>query len=296
MRLVLEKNKQRELIDREKRNFNLSFPKLAEKLKIKSGRLHSYYYDNVLLPEEIFNRFSIKDQFSKFLIEKRNENWGKSKGGKNSKGSTKEINEPLDSKELAEFYGIMLGDGNLTMFYQTGTYQVRIVGDSRHDREYLTNYVKPLVESLFHLNVKISKVPNRNVLILTISGKKLANFLISKGFKPGDKIKNNLEIPEWIKNNKDYLKLCLRGLYDTDGSVYKLTNQNSHQICFTNYNNKLLKNVRTSLLDFGIKVSNITKGRDIVITKKEELRKFLNEVGFQNSRHLNKVKMWNLAS
>ena len=54
---------------------------------------------------------------------------------------------------------------------------------------------------------------------------KLINFLEDKGFKPGNKIKNKLRIPSWIKNNRKFLKACLRGLYDTDGSVYKLTGQ-----------------------------------------------------------------------
>jgi len=99
----------------------------------------------------------------------------------------------------------------------------------------------------------------------------------------------------FIFSNNNFLVSCLRGLYDTDGSVYKITNQNSHQICFTNYNLGLLKDVRDSLLRLGINCSNISK-HDVYITKKSELRKFLKLIGFSNHRHIDKVNMWKLDS
>jgi len=132
-------------------------------------------------------------------------------------------------------------------------------------------------------------------MFLEVHSRKLVDFLESKGFKPGNKIKNKLGIPPWIKNDASFLRECIRGLYDTDGSVYKLTNQNSYQINFCNYNPKLLHDVRDSLISLGILPSRVTKGKEFNITKKSELRKFLKGVGFNNSRHLNKVKMWKIA-
>ena len=34
------------------------------------------------------------------------------------------------------------------------------------------------------------------------------------------KYKQNISIPEWIKNNRKYSISCLRGLIETDGSIY----------------------------------------------------------------------------
>jgi len=299
MRLVFDKNKQKELIEKEKSKFNLSLTQLAKKLKINIGKLNGFYYDNILLSENIFNKFSLKDEYSRFVNERKDENWGRAKGGKNSSsGLVKKIKIPKKSKELAEFYGIMLGDGNLMMKkdYKIGTYQIRIVGDSRYGKSYLLNYVKPLIEYLFSIKVAVFKQKNTNALYLTCTGKKLAEFLEDIGFKAGDKIRNRLTIPDWIKNNQNFLRACLRGLYDTDGSAYKLTNQNVYQFSFRNYNSDLINNVRNSLLLLGISCSKISKGNEITITKKSELRKFLNIIGFSNSKHLDKVKMWNLAS
>lgn len=298
MRLFFKKGKQRELIAKEKEKLNLSLPKLASHLNIKLGKLLPYYHEKSSLPEEIFDKFTLKEDYVKWIIDKKEDNWGQSRGGQNSSGSNiKEINEPKESEELAEFFGIMLGDGNLTKIkaYKIGTYQIRIVGDSRFDREYLINFVKPLIEKLFKINVNLHKIKNSNGLNVNANGLRLVEFLESKGFKPGDKIRNQITMPDWIKKNPKFLRACIRGMYDTDGSVYKLTNQNSHQFSFRNYNYTLITDVRNSLLSLGINCSKITKGNEILITRKSELRKFLNEVGFHNFKHLNKVKMFNIA-
>lgn len=296
MRLVFKKGKQEELIRLEKEKRNLSWKDFANYLGIKEGKLNAYLYDGVLLSSDLFNKFILKKEYLKHLIAKKNDNWGRSRGGFSSSGNTKKINLPEESENLAEFYGIMLGDGNSnrTKGYKVGVYQIRIVGDCRNDRKYLIEFVKPLIEALFKIAVHVHKSKKSNALNLTASSRELIDFLESKGFKPGDKIINQLEIPEWIKSNRRHLRACLRGLYDTDGTAYKLTNQNSYQIGFTNYNVSLLNDVRDGLISLGISPSKIMRGRDIVITKKDELRKFLNEVGFHNFKHLDKIKVWNL--
>lgn len=297
MRILLEKGKQKELIKKYKIAESLTSKDLADFLKIPLGRLKAYFDETSLITEEIFNKLNNDKTFSKFIIEIKKDNWGKIKGGKNSLGSTKKINFPEDSNNLAEFYGIMLGDGNShrTKAYKKGTYMIRIVGDTVKDREYLTNYVKPMIEKLFKINVRVGKFKS-NAMFIEAHSKNLIDFLEIKGFKPGDKIRNQLGIPEWIKNNKKFLKVCLRGLYDTDGSVYRLTNQNSHQIDFCNYNPVLLEDVRASLISLGINPSKISKQKDVYITKKEEIAKFLKVVGFHNPKHLCRLEMFGLRN
>ncbi|MBP7708351.1 hypothetical protein KA107_01590 [Candidatus Pacearchaeota archaeon] len=296
MRIVLLDKKQKELIKKEKENLTLD--QLAKRLKITPNQIRGHYYKKVLFQEEVFNRFSLKEEYASFIVEKKEENWGRSRGGKNSSGSMiKHIEFPIDSEDLAEFYGIMLGDGNMTKIkkYKVGTYQIRIVGDSRYDKEYLLNFVRPMIEKMFKMRVGQSNSKKKNAIYITATGLRLIEFLERKGFKAGDKIRNKLPIPDWIKKNPKFLKACLRGLYDTDGSVYKLTGQNSHQISFRNYNLQLIEDVRNSLLNLKIGCSRISKGNEITITKKSELRKFLNEIGFHNFKHRVKVSKYGLA-
>ncbi|MEK6915921.1 MAG: LAGLIDADG family homing endonuclease [Nanoarchaeota archaeon] len=299
MRIKLASGKQKELIFLAKGD--KTWAELSSQLKVPSHYLsNDLKSERILLSDKLY--FSLCDlagkSFDNFILEKLEDTWGKSKGGKNSSGTyLKDIKLPNESIGLAELFGIMLGDGNLTSIkdYKIGTYQIRIVGDSRYDRDYLENYVKPLIEKLFDVRVSTFKAKGENAFYLVATGRKLVEFFIRKGFKPGDKIRNLLDIPLWIRRDNEFLRFCLRGLYDTDGSAYKLTNQNSYQILFTNYNPVLLNAVRDSLLSLEIGVSKISRGRDITITKKSELRKFLKEVGFSNNKHLDKVKMWNIS-
>ena len=60
--------------------------------------------------------------------------------------NTKNITIPPKSEGLAEFIGILLGDGNIWI-QKNGTntnYQLKIAGDLTEDNDYLSNYVKPL--------------------------------------------------------------------------------------------------------------------------------------------------------
>ena len=302
MRLRFEKGKQRELIKNFKDTKQFTWSQLSDFLDIKYGKLNSYYYENTLISEDFYIKLDPKKIFSKFILERLKDNWGVVKGGKNSPGTLKKINLPDFGLDLAELYGIMLGDGcSYRLFYYSsrkdkrGVYTIRVIGDSRLDKKYLLTYVKPLIEKLFNISVRVCYIKNTNAMYLECHSKSLVEFFEKIGFPPGNKIKNKLRIPNWIKKNPEFLKVCLRGLYDTDGSVYKLTNQNSHQICFTNANFPLMNDVRNSLLNFGVNCSKIS-GTDLYITKKSELRKFLKLIGFCNNRHLSKVEMWNLGS
>ena len=74
-----------------------------------------------------------------------------------------------------------------------------------------------------------------------------------------------------------------------------MNKQSSIQIAFTAYNRKLLEDVRNSLISLEIYPSRFINGKEIRITKRSELTKFLKQIGFSNPKHLNKAKMWNLA-
>ena len=293
MRIWLEKGKQKELLIREKELRNLSWKELARALSVNFGRLNSWVYEENLIPEEIFNKLKLSSEYRRFIVNKLVDNWGKVKGGKLSPGNLKEIKIPFKDEKLAEFWGIMLGDGHVqrTTGYKRGTYGLNITGHSVLDKDYLIKFVKPLGEDLFGIRARIYFSKVSKALHIIFDGRELVDFFEKEGFKSGDKIINQVTIPDWIKENPKFLAACLRGLYDTDGSFYKLTNQNSYQVCFTNYDSVLLIDARDSLLYLGIGVSKISKGRDITITKKSEIAKFYKLVGFHNSKHLNKIKM-----
>jgi intein/homing endonuclease len=293
MRLSFEKGKQRELLNKEKELRNLSWPKLARQLNLNENKLKAFYYNEVLIDDNTFNKLTLKKDYEKYVVKRLRENWGQSKGGDNSSGNLKDIKIPLRNKELAEFWGILLGDGNIQKKtgYKLGVYNVRVTGHSVLDKDYLINFVKPLAEKLFFVKARIYKNKFNQGLDIILDSRRVVDFFEKNEFPSGDKIKNQVRIPDWIRENPKYLAVCLRGLFDTDGCFYRLTNQNSYQIGFTNHNIKLLNDVRNGLLFLGIRVSRIMDNRKIVITKKEEIAKFYKSIGFHNSKHLAKIKV-----
>lgn len=70
-------------------------------------------------------------------------------------------------------------------------------------------------------------------------------FLSSIGLISGDKIKNKVTIPTWIRADNNLLIPCIRGLFDTDGTVFRASKtSNRWVIGFKNNNRILLEDVR----------------------------------------------------
>ena len=237
MRLKFVKGKQKELLRKEKDKLNLSWPQFADHLRMKYGKLWSFVNEIALIDEETFDKLKLNKDYKRYIIARLGDNWGRSKGGEKSKGNTKKIKIPVKDEELAELWGIILGDGHIQKrkSYKIGVYSVKIAGHSSDDREYLSNFVKPLIEKLFYVKSRFEFSKLKKCMYVIVDSRKIVDFFEENGFKAGNKIANQSTIPEWIKENQKFLVACLRGLLDTDGSFYRLTNQNSYQICFVNH-------------------------------------------------------------
>ena len=116
-------------------------------------------------------------------------------------------------RKLAEFLGIILGDGNLNKKSNC----ITIVG-SLEDFYYHKNHVVPLIKSLFDINPKLRKRNDRNAYYIDFNSKNTMNYLTKVvGLVRGNKV--NAEIPKIIINNERLIPHFLRGLFDTDGCL-----------------------------------------------------------------------------
>ena len=125
----------------------------------------------------------------------------------------------------------------------------------------------------------------------TIYGKNIVEFFKKNGLQSGNKVKNNVQIPKWIKENLSFLKSCVKGLTDTDGCVYYIsrkTNRNL-RITFTNHASNLLKDYRDALIKLGFYPSKIIRGYDVFLSRKKDIEKYISEVGFSNSKNLKRI-------
>ncbi len=121
------------------------------------------------------------------------------------------------SSELAEFLGILFGDGYMNFYEKKKDYIIEITGDSRLDKNYLESHVYELVENIFNIKPKYYFRKNQNTMNLRLRSKIIFLFLKEARFKQG--FKDQISIPKWILENQNHMKKFIRGFADTDGSL-----------------------------------------------------------------------------
>jgi hypothetical protein len=200
--------------------------------------------------------------------------------------SRKEIVKPTACGRLSEFIGIMLGDGGLT------PYQATVSLNWSADREYIGHAVDQF-RILFGVSAHVMG-RDGNSCHVRASSVELSEFLVSIGLCVGDKVRNGAEVPDWIFGNEEYMKRCIRGLIDTDGCVSR---KNYHaktlamQINFRNESMPLLKSARKILMELGFAPTRITNSHHIHLTRKDDVKKYIMEIGFSNPKHSNRIQI-----
>jgi hypothetical protein len=222
---------------------------------------------------------------------KRRQEWWDREGRYISKiiGCLKPIKKPKFSSHLAEFVGIVLGDGSITKN------QVRFTLHIEDDKDY-GKFIIRLNNKLFDVDVGVYENKKYSATIYYISRKELVAFLVSKlGLKIGNKIRQQVDIPRWIKENKSYSRACVRGLIDTDGSVfthsYKVNGKvySYKKLGFTSHSKPLRHSVFNVLKDNGIK-SRLFDNRDVRIDSIADMEKYFKIFSSHNPKHLKRYK------
>lgn len=191
------------------------------------------------------------------------------------------------SVELAEFVGILLGDGGITLS------QATITLNSIADRDYL-HFVKKLANSLFQSSFKSLVKKNCNAVVIYFNSIFIVNYLHTIGLKSGNKVQLQVDVPEWIRDSIAYKTACLRGLMDTDGGIflhkYKIKNKQYvyKKVCFVNRSIPLLNFVFNTLLELGFTPKMITRpeNKRVWLYNKSETEKYIKLVGTHNTRLL----------
>lgn len=198
------------------------------------------------------------------------------------------FSRPEKSVELAEFMGIAMGDGGMT------NRQLIITLNHITDLAY-SRFVVRLIKKLFHITPAVYHVPKNSVNNIVISRSGLITYLHSLGLPIGHKIRQNLDMPDWIKENSDYTIACIRGLVDTDGSVftsrYKVNGKeySYKKLSFCSASPPLVKTVRTFLEGQGFHV-HVGHGRDIRIESIAGMKHYMKLIGSHNAKHLKRYK------
>ncbi len=291
MRVRLRKGFQKILVETAKVKRGLSWKELGKTLGISESYLkYDLRNEYCLLSHEIYQRLCkfVGESYNSKIIERLDSNWGQIKGGKNAPGSLPKKPKLLANKysiELAEIIGIMLGDGN--SWSKPGYYYIRIAGNIKNDNEYLVKYVSQLFKDIFGIEMQVLHYPKVGEIFLQKGSKDLVFTLKKYGFPPGDKIRNKVKIPAWIFKNKSYLKACIRGLIDTDGSVSPITNRNYPYIWFKSYNPALRDSFSKAMKLLGIRIAkwSSNESSQTYIGAKSCIGNYYKAIGFSNPYH-----------
>jgi len=202
------------------------------------------------------------------------------------------------SQKLAEFIGLLTGDGYLNYYSSQEKYLLEIAGDSRLDKDYLMNYVKRMIKNLFNIKASFFTRKDQNSMYLRLISKGLIIYLIKIGFKKGRK--NQINVPHWIISNREYMIYFIKGLADTDFSLYY--RKRYPIVSFTSKSECLVKSVFNFLKKEEFMIKNYYKEEridkrgysntiayNIKLNGKKNLALWSRLINFRNKRHLKKM-------
>jgi DNA-binding transcriptional regulator WhiA len=167
------------------------------------------------------------------------------------------MNTAVDPKVLAYIIGVALGDGNLSRPNGRAT-RLRITCDAKYPIM-ASNIADALTILLPDNRVSIVRTPGTDTYFnISVYSNKLDEWMPWKVGR-GSKFEQNARVPEWIKHDSELTKECLRGLIQTDGSIYR--DRGYLMINFCNNSQALAEDVYTMLKSVGFQ-PRITSTQD----------------------------------
>ncbi len=210
-------------------------------------------------------------------------------------------------KDFALLYGIMLGDGCLSLCNRknrrTKMKILTITGSSIDDVPFFENVIHPILRRLRGKDTNIKFVKNENTITFNFSDEKLFDFLSQTGFPIGKKL-DRLFIPK-IFYDMNLVKYVVAGFFATDGSLVLTKNPNKYypRLEIHVISKILLKEVYDYLLSLGFKGAlykckrvNVSPGAyremnqkyRVQFNGKDNLLLFENKIGFVNPKYKEK--------
>lgn len=154
-------------------------------------------------------------------------------------------------KDFALLYGILLGDGCLSLVYGRKKF-ISITGSSRDDLPFFRDVISPILKNLRGKDTKIKFKKDCNAIDLNFTDNKLFDFIASFGFPIGKK-GDRLYIPK-IFYEKQLVDYVISGFFATDGSLVLTKNPNKYypRLEIHVISKRLLEEVYNYLLNIGL--------------------------------------------
>ena len=211
---------------------------------------------------------------------------------------------PLNSELLAYETGVHIGDGSLHIT-KSRTHSVRYYGHGEDDWIFISEILPRIVKQLYNKDVKARKCSDSNKCVLNVCSKAIAKFKQNLGLSVGKK--KITDLPDFVKHDKKLLINCIRGIADTDFSLYFTKNDKGEYaqpvISCVMDNKGLVQNLGRYLENLGFKVNlrfDVKRSRNkkqltehhLVIYGKNSLEKWMQIIGFYNPKQFTKYEGW----
>ncbi len=204
------------------------------------------------------------------------------------------------NENIAELVGILIGDGYI--YRKNNKYQIGFVGNPITDKELFFRIQKILLEEFN----KESKLTFRERgLRFVINSKEISNFLVNGLRIPyGEDKCEKVIIPKVFMNDWKLSRKVLRGIMDTDGTVFvskKPGIEKYPTMEITTVSQKLAIQIKKILDEQGFRVGNIRKSLSkmnkrfayrVPLYGKNNLKKWLKEIGFSNIYKKNRAQSY----
>ena len=212
------------------------------------------------------------------------------------------------NEDMAELIGVIIGDGCIARNgLKRKDHTIFISGNPIEDAPYMKNYLIKLVKKCLGKKPRLFLGKN-GALIVAFQNKAFTLFLKSLGIK--ERKTKVVRIPKEIRNNKNLLFSCIKGIADTDFTLIftkKHTNKNFYPRITGGFASfRLVKDLENALRKSGFtlntryKIKRIDKRGFNSITNQinlegpNNLKKWLNLIGFSNQRILTRYKVWKM--
>lgn len=207
---------------------------------------------------------------------------------------------------LSEFIGAFIGDGCLSSYpIKKGLYKAEVIqftGGWSKDNLYYRKIIGSIIKKNFKIELRVYHRKDDDTVRAYTYNKKVINFLRSLHFSFGPKA-NTVVIPTSIVNNKKLSISCVRGIFNTDGCVYRRYSKkyNRHNKVYSYYkiiqfksNSVLLiEQIKTILNNLKIKTNRIIKDEKayvLRVTSQQEVNKFISTIKLNHQYHINRIK------
>lgn len=211
----------------------------------------------------------------------------------------------LNDAILAYETGVHIGDGSLQLV-DGGTHSVRYFGHAEDDWLFYSEVMPSIIKKLYNKKVAPTKRKDARTCTLSLCSKAIAHYKRDLvGLPVGSKEKLN-GMPSFVKKKRTLLINCIRGIVDTDFSLffYKKGGLYSHPaISCTMSNKHLVLDLESAIKGLGFvtsaryDVQRKRNGREhiehvLTICGKDQLKKFVEIIGFWNPKHFSKFQIW----